>query len=268
MHPHLIEFGRFAIPTYGVIAATGLILGLLLNVRLAVRAGINEDKAWNLGVIAIFSAIAGSKLLFIITEDQYSFSNWRSLVSMSFLQSAGVYYGGLIGALVGSVWYMRRAHLPGLRTADAFAPGVSFGHGIGRLGCLAAGCCYGKVCSLPWAVTYTNPIAASTVGTPLGIPLHPSPVYEFMAEMVITSILLLLYRRRSFAGQIIGTYAFLYGVARFFLEFLRGDPGRGSVLGGMFTLTQVISIIFVVVGGALWLRRDSRPLPQPTPAGP
>src|SRR6185436_2079786 len=104
MHPNLLEFGRYALPTYGVVAAVGLIFGLLLNVRLAVRDGINEDKAWNLGVIAIFSAIAGAKFLFIITEDQYSFTNWRSLLSMSFLQSGGVWYGGLIGALISSIW--------------------------------------------------------------------------------------------------------------------------------------------------------------------
>ena len=264
MHPHLIEFGRFAIPTYGVLAAVGLILGLLLNVRLAKRDGIDEDKAWNLGVIAIFSAIVGAKLLLIIADDQYSFTDWRSLFSMSFLQSGGVFYGGIIGALAGSIWYMKRAGMPMLRTCDAFAPGVAFGHGIGRLGCLAAGCCYGKQCDLPWAVIYTNPLAASGAGTPLGIPLHPSPVYEFMAEMVISSLLLLMWRKRSFAGQIFGTYLFLYGVARFFLEFLRGDPGRGSAFNGMFSLTQVISIIFVLVGGALWLRRS----PTQAPAGP
>lgn len=263
MYPHLLEFGRFALPTYGVIAAAGLILGLLLNVKLATRDGIDEDKAWNVGVIAIFSAIAGAKLLMIITEEHFSFSNWRSLVSMSFLQSGGVYYGGLIGAVVGSLWYLRRAKMPILRSFDAFAPGIAFGHGLGRLGCLAAGCCYGKECTLPWAVKYTNPIANATVGTPLDTWLHPSPVYEFMAEMVITTVLLLLWRRRSFPGQIIGAYAFLYGVARFFLEFLRGDPGRGSVLGGMLSLTQAISIIFVIVGGVLWLRRAPRRTPPP-----
>ncbi|HUS19718.1 MAG TPA: prolipoprotein diacylglyceryl transferase [Terriglobales bacterium] len=268
MHPHLLEFGRFAIPTYGVIAAAGLILGLLLNVRLAVRDGIDEDKTWNLGVIAIFSAIAGSKILFIITEEQYSLSDWRSLFSMSFLQSGGVYYGGLIGALLGAIWYMRRAQMPGLRTADAFAPGIAFGHGLGRLGCLAAGCCYGAQTDLPWAVIFTNPLAARGAGTPLDIPLHPTQVYEFMAEMVITSILLLMWRHRRFPGQIFGTYCFLYGVARFFLEFLRGDPGRGSVFGGLLTLTQVISIVFVIVGGVLWLRRDSPTLPDPAPANP
>ncbi len=265
MFPHLLEFGRFALPTYGVVAAAGLIIGLLLNVRLAARDGIDEDKAWNVGVIAILSAIAGAKLLMIFTDDQYSLSNWRALFSMSFLQSGGVYSGGLIAAVAASVWYLRRSQMPVLRSFDAFAPGIAFGHGLGRLGCLAAGCCYGAQTNMPWAVIFTNPLAAKGAGTPLGIPLHPSQVYEFMAEMVITSILLLLWRHRSFPGQIIGTYAFLYGVARFFLEFLRGDPGRGSVFGGLITLTQLISIIFVLVGGALWLRREPRPVPPPAP---
>lgn len=266
MYPHLIEFGRFALPTYGVIAAVGLIFGLLLNVRLAVRDGINEDKAWNLGVVAILSAILGAKLLFVIVEWSYFSANPRALLSSAFIQSGGIYYGGLVGAIVASIAYMKWAKMPGLRTADAFAPGVAFGHGLGRLGCLAAGCCYGAQTSVPWAVIFTNPLAKSGAGTPLGVSLHPTQIYEFMAEMVITTVLLLMWRRRSFPGQIIGTYAFLYGVTRFFVEFLRGDPGRGSVFGGMFTLTQVISIGFVIVGGALWLSRGSRTAPQPASA--
>lgn len=266
MHPHLIEFGRFALPTYGVLAAVGLILGLLLNVNLAVRDGINEDKAWNLGVTAILSAILGAKILFVVIEWDYYAAHPRMLLDVSFIQSGGVYYGGLIGGMLASILYMKWAKMPMLRTTDAFAPGVAFGHGVGRLGCLAAGCCYGAPTNVPWAVTFTNPLANSGAGTPLGIPVHPSQVYEFMAEMVITSILLLLWRRRSFAGQIVGAYAFLFGVARFFLEYLRGDPGRGSVFGGMFSLTQVISIGFVLVGGVLWLRRTPRAPHTPVPA--
>lgn len=266
MYPHLFEFGRFALPTYGVLAAAGLILGLLLNIRLAVRDGINEDKAWNLGVIAIISAILGSKLLLVIIEWEYFSAHPRALLDAGFIQSGGVYYGGFIGGMLVSIAYMKWAGMPMLRTTDAFAPGIAFGHGLGRLGCLAAGCCYGESTNLPWAVIFTNPLANKGAGTPLNLPLHPTQVYEFLAEMVITSILLLLWKRRSFAGQIVGTYAFLYGVARFFLEFLRGDPGRGSVMGGMFSLTQVISILFVIMGGVLWLRRASRPLSPPAPA--
>src|SRR4051812_10375099 len=103
MHPHLLEFGRFALPTYGVIAAAGLILGLLLNVRLAVRDGINEDKAWNLGLVAILSAVVGSKLLFVIVEWDFYSKHPRALLDSSFLQSGGIYYGGLIAAIVASL---------------------------------------------------------------------------------------------------------------------------------------------------------------------
>jgi phosphatidylglycerol---prolipoprotein diacylglyceryl transferase len=262
MHPHLIEFGRYALPTYGVLAAVGLIVGLLMNVVLAKRDGIDEDKAWNLGIVVILAAIAGAKILLIFTDATYSLANWRNILSMSFLQSGGVYSGGLLGAVVAAVIYLRYAKMPALRTFDAFAPGIAFGHGIGRLGCLAAGCCYGAPTSVPWAVIFTNPLAYAGAGTPLGIPLHPTQVYEFMAEMVITTILLLLWRRRSFPGQVIGTYAFLYGVARFFIEYFRGDPGRGEVFGGMFTLTQVIAMAFVITGGILWMRRS----PERTPA--
>jgi phosphatidylglycerol---prolipoprotein diacylglyceryl transferase len=254
------------LPTYGVLAAIGLILGLTLNVRLAVRDGIDEEKSWNLGIIAIVAAVLGSKLLLVITNWSYYSANPRALLGIGFLQAGGVYYGGIIAAVLASVVYMKLSRMPMLRTCDAFAPGIAFGHGIGRLGCLAAGCCYGKPTDLPWGITFTDPLAYKLAGTPLHISLHPTQIYEFLVEMVLALFLLAMWKRRTFSGQIIGSYAFLYGVVRFFLEFLRNDPERGSLFGGAITITQLISVIFVIVGGVLWMKGPNSKIVGPAPA--
>jgi phosphatidylglycerol---prolipoprotein diacylglyceryl transferase len=153
------------------------------------------------------------------------------------------------------VLYMWRHHMPVLKTFDAYAPGIAFGHIVGRVGCFAAGCCYGRPTSLPWGVTFTNPLANELSGTPLGVALHPTQLYEAAANAGIFLLLLWLFRHKRFDGQVLGAYFFLYGVARYLLEFFRDDPERGSVFGGAMTVTQLIALCLVVAGGLLWLRR-------------
>ncbi len=264
MLPFLLDFGDWGVPTYGVMAALGLVLGLSLNVRLAKREGLDGDKCWDLGILAILSGIVGAKILLLVQKWEHYSAHPREIFSWDTLQSGGVFYGGLVAALAVSLWYMRRNRLPLLKTCDVFAPGVALGHAVGRLGCFAAGCCYGKPTDLPWGVTFTSELAHRLVETPLGVPLHPTQIYEFLVELANFGVLMLIFRRRSFDGQVIGAYLFLYGFARYFLEFLRGDPGRGLLFNGAMTGTQFISILMVMAGGALWLRRER----ARTPAAP
>ena len=259
MLPRLLDFGEYGLPTYGLLAAIGLIAGLTINVRLAEREGLNPDKCWDLGILAILSGILGAKILYIANNWQRFAAHPWDLFSLEMLQTGGVFYGGLVAAIVTSLWYMRRHHLPLLKTLDVFAPGVALGHAVGRLGCFAAGCCYGKPTALPWGVTFTSELAHRLTGIQLNVPLHPTQIYESLVELGNFGVLLWLLRRRSFDGQVIGAYLFLYGFARYFLEFLRDDPGRGSLLGGAMTGTQLISILMVIAGGALWLRRERVP---------
>jgi phosphatidylglycerol:prolipoprotein diacylglycerol transferase len=101
-------------------------------------------------------------------------------------------------------------------------------------------------------VTFTNPIAQAWVGTPLGVPLEPTQLFESAVELANFFILMWLLKRKTFDGQVVAAYFFLYGVARYFLEFLRDDPGRGSVFGGIMTGTQLIAIGLVVLAGVIW----------------
>lgn len=244
-------------PTYGALVATGVIVGLIVASRLAERQGQDPEKAWNLGIIAVLAAIVGAKLLLIINDFGWYAAHPREIFSLSVLQAGGVFYGGVLAAIAASIWYMRSNHMPGLRTCDAFAPGLALGHSIGRIGCFAAGCCYGKPTSHWWGVTFTNPLAKAWVGTPLNVRMEPTQLFESAVELINFFVLMWLFKRKRFEGQVIGAYLFLYGVARYFLEFIRDDPDRGSVFNGAMTGTQLISICLVIAGGILWLRRSA-----------
>ena len=253
MFPRLIHHGDFFLPTYGFMAALGLIVGLWVISKLARKNGVDPDDAWNLGIIVILSGILGAKVLMVMVE-------WRRYSSdlFSTMQAGGIFSGGVAAAFIAGTWYVRRRRMPWLKTADVFAPGLALGHAFGRLGCFAAGCCYGKETNLPWGVRFSDTWADKLSGTPVGVPLHATQLYEFVVELANFVLLAWMIRRKKFDGQIIGTYLFTYGVARFFLEFLRGDPGRGQFFDTWMTATQFIAILMVISGGALWMQRTRR----------
>jgi len=255
--PILLHFGRFSLPTYGFLAAVGLLVGLAITVRNAGRCGMDPDKMWNVGILGILAGILGAKLLLVATDWPFFRAHPREIFSLTTLQAGGVWSGGLVAAVLVPWWYIRRHHMPVLKTCDVCAPGIALGHAIGRLGCFAAGCCWGKPTTLPWGVTFTNPLAGALVGTPLGVPLHPTQLYEMLLELGNFFLLAWILGRKHFDGQVIGAYMFIYGFARYFLEFLRDDPDRGTVLHGFMTGTQLLAIGLVIVGGLLWMRRGA-----------
>ncbi len=260
MFPQLVHIGNFALPTYGFLVALGVVTGLILTTKLAKSQGINPDDVWNLGVMVVLAAIVGAKLLLIINDFSRYAAHPSEIFSLSMVQAGGVFYGGVIAAILTAIYYMRKHHMPALRTCDTFAPGLALGHAIGRIGCFAAGCCYGKPTSHWWGVVFTNPLANSISGTPLYTRIEPTQLFESAIEFVNFLILYALIRHKKFEGQVIGAYLFLYGIARFFIEFIRDDPERGSMFNGALTGTQFISICLVIAGGILWyLRRAPQP---------
>ena len=145
-------------------------------------------------------------------------------------------------------------------TGDLIAPGIALGHIVGRFGCLLAGCCYGRPTDVPWAITFTDPNAAANVGTPLGIALHPTQMYDAGAELIILGLLLLTERKgRRFAGRTFWAYLLLYGISRFVIEFYRGDISRGTI-GGALSTSQFVSALLVPLSLAMlvYLRRGAQ----------
>lgn len=258
MHPILgsvpTPWGSVTIYTYGVLVAAGVLLALFYARCYGRRTGIDPDRVWNLGIYMVLAALIAAKLWIVVVEGDYFWQHPREILARGTLQSGGTFYGGLIGALVVLVLYRRFQRIPFLPYADAYAAGLPLGHAIGRLGCFAAGCCYGKPTWLPWGVTFTSPAAASLVGTPLNVPLHPTQLYESFAEIMNFVILILLARRQRFKGEIFATFLLLYGFERFLIEFVRGDPDRSLFLRGRFSLMQVVSLGLIFLGTWLWRR--------------
>ncbi len=252
MYPELFHVSF--LHTYGVLVAIAFLAGLWIAGRLAKASRLNADVITNLGVYCALAALVGAKLMMFLVDTPYYVEHPGEIFSLSTLQAGGVFYGGLLAALAVAAWYMRKMRLPVLRTADAFAPGIALGHGIGRLGCFSAGCCWGVACHLPWAVTFTNPVANQLVGVPLHTPLHPTQLYESGAEFLIFGILLWRFRRPHSVGAIISLYLVLYGAARFVVEFFRFHE-QGNLWGGPLDTSQWLSLALLAAGACYLVSR-------------
>ncbi len=260
MFPQVIRIGDFFLPTYGVLVTTAFLVALWMAARLAARSGLDKEAVMNLGIYCGLAAIFGAKLMLILVDLDYYLRNPGEIISLATLQAGGVFYGGLIAALATAFFYMRARKLPGLATSDAFAPALALGHAIGRLGCFAAGCCWGQECHQPWAVTFTDPIANQLQGTPLHTPLHPTQLYEAAAEAVIFAIVYRRFGRPHRPGAIIALYLLLYSAARFTVEFYRA-PEQANPWGGPLTAAQWISVALFALGIYL-MRRRAAPAPK------
>src|SRR5690242_11563977 len=247
MFPEVFRIGNFFLPTYGLLVATAFVVALWTSGRLAARAKLDRETVLNLGIYCALAGIAGAKALMIALDPAIR-ENWREIFSLATLQAAGIFYGGLLAALATAFLYMWRKRLPALKTADVFAPGVALGHAIGRLGCFSAGCCWGLPTHLPWAVTFTNPRAYQLVGVPLGLPLHPTQLYESLAELVIFAALYWRFVRPHRDGSIVSLYLVLYGIVRFLVEFVRYHDPQSNPLTGPFSTEQWISVVLMVIG--------------------
>ena len=270
MHPVLFHIGAVLIPSYGALAALGVLLALAFTQRTARIVRVDAAKVWNLCILSLFAALACARLLLVA-------ANWSALRSHPawLLGLAMVHHPLLagVGALAGAAcaaWYARRSRLPLLATADALAPPLALGLAFEQLGALLAGSGYGTDArpGVPWAVTYNNPLAAIWSGAPLGLPLHPVQAYAalaFLALGVLLFVWLPLQRRQ---GDVAGLWLMGTGVAIYITELWRDPEGRGSVLQGAIDGPQIAAVV-LVLAGALVLRerkRVSRAAPDAVPA--
>jgi phosphatidylglycerol---prolipoprotein diacylglyceryl transferase len=258
MHPILFEIAGFPVYTYGVLLAAAYLLGLQFALMRARTRGLDPNRVMDLGIWIIVSALVGAKLLLLIVEwDTYK--NPSEL--MTLIRSAGVFYGGLIAAVLVAFWYMWRHRMALWSVSDTFAPGIALGHVIGRMGCFFAGCCFGRETTVPWAITFTSEYAARNVGTPINRPLHPTQLYEAGAELLILIVLVATEKRgRPFPGRTFWGYMLLYGISRFVIEFYRGDT-RGAI--GSLSTSQFLSLVIVPLSIIMLLVLARRTSPAP-----
>ena len=254
MHPILIRLGPLTIHTYGLLIALGFLIGLWIAVSQAKKEGISSDRIIDLGFYILLAAIIGSRFLFILINlDHYT----RNPADIFKIWEGGlVFYGGVLFAVPTAIWYIKKQGMGIWSTADIFAPSIAIGHVFGRLGCFAAGCCYGKIAqALPWGAIFTDPDCLA----PTNVLLHPTQLYESAGELVNFLILITLRRYKTFNGQLFMVYLLLYSVLRFSVEFFRGDMARGFLTGSL-SVSQGISIIIflMAIAGLFVLRRKKR----------
>jgi phosphatidylglycerol---prolipoprotein diacylglyceryl transferase len=278
MYPEIFRIGSLPLNTYGLLLALSFLAALLVASRLAQRSGLPRERVYDLGLWMLIAGLVGSKVLMLFTEPAYR-ADWSNLFSLDFLRSGGVWYGGFIGGTAAGVLLMYLYKLPFWKTVDVFAPGVALGQAIGRQGCFAAGCCWGKPTGLPWGVHFSLK-GHEVTGVPIAdasghaLFLHPTQLYESGAALLVFIFLIWLHKRRRFDGQVLLVYAVLYGLIRFTIEFWRDDP-RGDI-GGLststgFSTSQMISLAIFLSGLVLlvvrWRKAEPADLtPAPAPS--
>jgi phosphatidylglycerol:prolipoprotein diacylglycerol transferase len=257
VYPVLFRIGALLIPAYGASAAVGVLLALLLAQRTARIAGLNPGQVWNLCVVALFAALASSRLLLVA----FNFAALRIhpgwMLRLAMIHHPLLAAIGALAAAVAALVYVRWRRLPLFTTADALAAPLALGVAFEQLGALLAGSGYGTESGARWAVTYTNPLAARWSGAPLGVPVHPVQAYATLAFLALAILLVLWLSRRSQQGDVAGIFLLGAGVAVFVTEFWRDPEGRGAVLGGALDGPQVAAVFLVLVSAMVLLERKA-----------
>jgi len=259
MLPELITIGPLTIHTYGLMVALGILAGVGLAEYLFRRSGGEPGRVMDMALIVVICGIIGARLLFILINFNYYASN--PLETIMVWKGGLVFYGGLLGGILALLGCIRFYRLPLWHMLDIGAAAIALGHSLGRLGCFTAGCCYGRLTDLPWAVTFSDP--RSLAVDILDQPVHPTQLYSFLFLAGLAWFLVWLHPRKKFPGQGAAAYLVLYGLFRFGVEFLRSDPrGTFSLMGTTLATSQWISLVAVAAGVFIYIflsRRSPRP---------
>jgi len=240
------QFGPFTLHTYGVLVALGFLAALAVVVRGARREGLPSESVLDLAFVAVLSAIVGSRLLYVLFNLQDYLADPLRILRV--WEGGLVFYGGLLLAFPVCLLVVRRSNLPPWITADVFAPAIALGQAIGRLGCFAAGCCYGAPWEPPFCVTYTHPESLA----PLNVPLFPSQLFSFLSGVAVYAILLLYRPRRRAPGQVFWLYLVLASAARVAEDAFRGTEAKLAILPWL-SATQAIALGLGVFALVLFL---------------
>ncbi len=262
----------FALHTYGLAIATAFLVAIFVGTRTAARSGEDPDKVRDLCFWLLVSSLVGARLVFVATNVPEYVRLCREehdcFRALRVWEGGLVFYGGFFGALAGAVYYTRRYAMNFWRPAAILAPSVAPGHFFGRLGCFAAGCCWGREASgraLAWAVRFPSESlafqdyvarGALPSGAEVTPPLHPVQLYEAFGELALFFALSLYGRRKRWDGQVLVAYLAGYAVLRFVVELFRGDAARKFVVGWLST-SQLLALVAIVFAAALfaWRRR-------------
>jgi len=245
VHPILFELGPVSLKSYGLMLAISILTGIYLAKRQAKKEGIEPKEVETISFWLAVSGIFGARFLYTFVENGSYY--WRHPIEFFYLQTGGISFFGALYTVVPTLWFLCwKKKLSFLQLADIFAPVLSLGLGITKIGCFLAGCCYGTVCDLPWAITFTNP---QGLAQPKGVPLHPAQLYEAVSWISLYFILVWLRKYRKVPGEIFLLFVITFGIGRALLEEFRGD----SIHVKGLTSYQWMSIPVVLLGIIAWV---------------
>lgn len=254
MHPDLFSIGFLHVKTYGCCMALGFFAAWQVLVHLCRRAGRPFEPLGNLLVALMVSGVVGSRIAYVIEHWQAEFAA-HPMDVIRIDQGGLMFYGGLILAtIVFGCWCAFKRENP-LAVGDLLCVVIPMGHAFGRIGCFFYGCCYGKLSTSAFAVSFPRGSPAWHEQLNLGqissaaqqsLPVLPTQLFEAAANAALFAVLFMFYRR--FRGGTVALYLVGYAVIRFSMEYLRGDP-RAAV--GPFSISQTISLALLGIGVAL-----------------
>jgi phosphatidylglycerol---prolipoprotein diacylglyceryl transferase len=250
MHKVACSLGGLTIYWYGVLVALGFLAGLWTASRRAPRHGLRAETILDAGPWLLLGAVVGSRALYVINNWQADFAGKPFWNILNLRQGGLVFYGGLIGAALATLLYLRLKKLPIWKVADALAPSIALGAFFGRLGCFMNGCCYGRPTDLPWAVHFPPDHDTKGAG------VHPVQLYDALCNLALYAGLAWLYRRKRFDGQVMAVHLMCYALLRSFVELFRNDYGTSDYfLAGWLTPAQFISVGILTAGALLYWNR-------------
>lgn len=261
MYPRLFQFGRLAVPTYGVFSAVALVVALSLAMRLARKLHLPPDKIWNLGLYTLLGGLIASRLLMVVTH--FSLFRYSPFWLLGLPSSYVPWIPWVSTAIALAVaWlYIKAEELPLRGSLDAYAPALTAGFAIQAVGAFLAGAHFGTPTHSSLAVTYSSSFAANWYQTPLNMHLVPVQLYQAIACIVILTGLLLWLPRRTQPGELAGIWLLVYGLTVFFLDFYRGS----ATTSGLFTPMQRVAIAAVILSAVLLWKHKPSTQPQPIP---
>ena len=225
---------------------------------------ISSDLMVDLVTFLLVGSIIGARVVYVTTYWREEFAGQPFMEIFEVWHGGLVYYGGLIGGIIGGSIYIWWKHMPFWKTADVLAPSIALGSFFGRIGCLLNGCCYGRQTDLPWAITFTNPQAHDFSNTPLNVPLHPTQIYDALLNLMLYAFLAWLFRRKKFDGEVFATYLICYSITRSIVEHFRGDYSSLHYHLGL-SPAQWISVPMFIIGLFLAAILSRRTEVKPTP---
>lgn len=254
MHPLLFEinlgFLKIPLHTYGFMISIGFLAGIWSVRRLSVKSNMNPDVNADLAFWLLLYGFLGARVLFIITRLDYFLENPLDIFKV--WEGGLVFFGGLIAATAYSFYYFKKHNLNVWKMIDVLVPGLVIAHAFGRLGCLSAGCCYGRLTDVPWAIHLNSELVDESLRN---MPIHPTQLYESTALFLLYSGLMYIFNHKKFNGQVGLTYFMIYPIVRSIIEVYRGDSIRGFVIDGVLSTSQFISIlVFLAASVVLTVR--------------